>query len=356
MKRELPLINPTLLDVAKAAGVSRTTASNAFNRPDQLSTKRREWVLSVARDMGYAGPNPMARMLRTGRAGVIGVVFPETLTYAVTDPAAVALLQGVAKGCEREGTGMLILSATDEQSAQQTVAKAAVDGFIINCLVAEKAVIQSVLAQGQPVVALDHDGSIGASSIDIEERAGAFQAAEHIAKLGHRRIAILSLDTRPDDYQGPLDRERRSQAIYQTTMERLAGYEEALRANGLETDTLMIEETPCGDREAAFQATIRLLSLTTPPTAILAMSDVMALAAVDAARELGFLVPRDLSVVGFDDVPIAAQVQPALTTVHQPLLEKGELAVKLLFDRTGETARHLLPTRLILRGTTAPPS
>ena len=90
--------SPTLLDVARAAGVSRTTVSNAFNRPDQLSAELRERVLATAREMGYAGPNPMARMLRTGRAGAIGVVFSDRLTYAVTDPAAVAFLQGDRRG------------------------------------------------------------------------------------------------------------------------------------------------------------------------------------------------------------------------------------------------------------------
>src|SRR5918999_3377061 len=116
---------PTLLDVARAAGVSRTTVSNAFNRPDQLSAELRQRVLATARELGYAGPNPMARMLRTGRAGAIGVVFSERLPYNVTDPASVALLEGIAQVCDQEDAALLILSAVDEEAARRVVSRAA---------------------------------------------------------------------------------------------------------------------------------------------------------------------------------------------------------------------------------------
>lgn len=138
-------------------------------------------------------------------------------------------------------------------------------------------------------------------------------------------------------------------------MERLAGYENALLANGVDIENLMIEEVPCSDQNLAAPAAKRILSSTPPPTAILAMSDVLAITAMDVARDLGFAIPQDLSVVGYDDVPISSQVQPALTTVHQPLEEKGELAVKLLFNFDGDKERHILPTRLVVRGTTAQP-
>jgi DNA-binding LacI/PurR family transcriptional regulator len=347
--------SPTLLDVARAAGVSRTTVSNAFNRPDQLSAELRERVLATAKKLGYAGPNPMARMLRTGRAGTIGVVFSDRLTYAVTDPAAVAFLQGIAATCEQEDAALLILSAIDEDAARRVVRQAAVDGFIIYCLATETGVINAMLERGQPVVAVDEPGFVDGPGVGIADRAGARQAAAHLVGLGHRRIAIISMETRPDGYVGPLDATRRAGSVYAVTDERLAGYEEELRAAGLDPATLRIEEAPCNSPRAARDAALALLADRPRPTAILAMGDVFALAAIDAASALGLRVPKDLSVVGFDDIPIASQVAPPLTTVRQPLVEKGRIAAELLFGRRRAEAPVVLPTELVVRGTTAPP-
>jgi DNA-binding LacI/PurR family transcriptional regulator len=350
--REAP---PTLLDVARAAGVSRTTVSNAFNRPDQLSAELRERVLATARDLGYAGPNPMARMLRTGRAGAIGVVFSDRLTYAVTDPAAVAFLQGVAEIGEQEDAALLILSAIDEDAARRVVRRAAVDGFIIYCLATETAVINAMLERGQPVVAVDEPGFVDGPGVGIADRAGARQAAEHLVGLGHRRIAIVSMETRPDGYVGPLDAARRAGSVYAVTDERLAGYEAGLAAGGVDLAALRIEERPCNSPHGARDAALALLSESPQPSAILAMGDIFALAAIDAAAALGLRVPDDLSVVGFDDIPLASQVTPPLTTVRQPLVEKGRIAAELLLGRRRSEAPIVLPTELIVRGTTAPP-
>src|SRR5262245_30054358 len=122
---------PTLLDLAHKAGVSRTTASNAFNRPDQLSAALRQRVLDVAKDIGYPGPNPMARMLRTGVAGAIGVIIPDEVIHALTDPALIVFLQGIAKVCDAKSSGLLLLSGDNPEIALRSVSQAAVDGFII---------------------------------------------------------------------------------------------------------------------------------------------------------------------------------------------------------------------------------
>ena len=297
---------PTLLDLARAAGVSRTTASNAFNRPDQLSASLRQRILTTARELGYAGPHPMARMLRTGRAGTVGVVFSDRLTFAVTDAAAVAFLQGIALVCDLEEAALLILSAVDEDAARRVVRQAAVDGFIIYCLATENAVIEAMLERGQPVVAVDEPGFAGGPAVGIADRAGARAAAEHLIELGHRRVAILSMETRPDGYCGPLDAGRRAGSVYAVTDERLAGYEDGLVAGGLEPGAIRVEERPCNSQRAARAATLALLTERPRPTAILAMSDQFALAAIEAAAQLGLQIPDELSVVGFDDIPLAA--------------------------------------------------
>ena len=346
---------PTLLDVARAAEVSRTTASNAFNRPDQLSAALRDKVLEVARELGYAGPNPMARMLRTGRAGAIGVVFPEPVTYAFTDPVAIALLQGIGSVCEREEAGVLVLSAADVEAVRRTVYQVAVDGFIMECLAADSEVVGAVLERGLPAVAVDHPGFTEAPSVEIEERAGARAAAAHLVGLGHRRIGVIALETRPDGYAGPLDADRRAGAVYGITVERLAGYEEGLRQSGLDPASMVVEEQRGYGRAEGSAAARRVLAATPRPSAILAMSDEFALGAIEAAPGLGLRVPEDLSVVGFDDAPLAARSSPPLTTVHQPLVEKGRIAAELLFGRRKAAGPIVLPTRLVIRGSTAPP-
>jgi DNA-binding LacI/PurR family transcriptional regulator len=347
--------SPTLLDVARAAGVSRTTVSNAFNRPDQLSAQLRERILATARELGYAGPNPMARMLRTGRAGAIGVVFSDRLTYAVTDPAAIGLLQGIALVCDQEDAALLILSALDEEAARRVVRQAAVDGFIIYCLTTETGVINAIRERGGPIIAVDEAGFAEVPGVGIADRAGARQAAQHLLELGHRHIAILAMETRPDGYAGPLDAARRASSVYAVTNERLAGYEDALSAAGLDLAALRVEERPCNNPRTAREATLGLLAERPRPTAILAMGDVFALAAIDAAKELGLRVPDDLAVVGFDDIPMASQISPPLTTVRQPLVDKGRIAAELLFGRRSAAAPIVLPTELVVRGTTAPP-
>ena len=350
-----PRPSPTLLDVARAAGVSRTTVSNAFNRPDQLSAALRDKVLEVARDLGYTGPNAMARMLRTGRAGAIGVVFPEPVTYAFSDPPAIALLQGVAAVCEQEETAILVLSAVDEEAVRRTVYQVAVDGFIMECLAADSEVINAVLERGVPAIAVDHPGFTETPSVEIEERSGARAAAGHLVQLGHRRIGVMALETRHDGYVGPLDSDRRAGAVYDVTIHRLEGYEEGLREAGLDPATLAIEEHPGYGRGRGIAAACRLLAQVPRPTAILAMSDEFALGALEAAQGLGLRVPEDLSVVGFDDIPNAARSSPPLTTVHQPLVEKGRIAAELLFGRR-EARSIVLPTRLVVRASTAPPA
>lgn len=347
--------SPTLLDVARAAGVSRTTVSNAFNRPDQLSADLRARILSVAHELGYGGPHPMARMLRTGRAGTIGVVFSDRLTYAVGDPAAVAFLRGIAEVCEQEDAALLILSAIDEDAARRVVRQAAVDGFVIYCLTTETGVINAVLERGQPVVAVDEPGFTRGPCVGIADRAGARQAARHLLELGHRRIAIISMETRPDGYVGPLDGARRAGSVYAVTDDRLAGYQDELSAAGLDPALVPIEERPCNNPGSARAAARTLLAERPRPTAILAMSDPFALATIDAALELGLRVPADLSVVGFDDIPTAGRISPPLTTVRQPLVEKGRIAAELLFGRRRAEAPIVLPTELVVRATTAPP-
>lgn len=356
----------TLMDVARAAGVSRTTVSNAFNRPDQLSGTLRDRVLSTAASIGYAGPNPLARMLRTGRAGAVGMVFPGPLAHAFTDPASVTFLTGVAEGCDRNDVGLLFLPAEND-SALGSVSQAAVDAFIVHCMAAGAGMLKAVLDRGLPTLAVDVPNAElpdHVSSVAIDDRGGAAMAARHVLSLGHRSIGILSLELLADGRTGPVDIARQRRATYGVSAARLDGYLSTIEREGALTlagadpipaSVTGIEETDVTDATGSRAAIERLLKASPRPTAILAMSDVLAIMTLDVARSMNLRVPEDLSVVGFDDIPAAALTTPPLTTVHQPLRDKGLIAVENLLKANTSPNRTALPVDLRARQSTAGP-
>lgn len=345
----------TLIDLARAAGVSRTTASNAFNRPDQLSPKLRARVLKTAETIGYAGPNPMARMLRTGRAGSIGVVFGQSLTFGFTDPTAIAFLKGVAAVCEAEGAGLLILPERGEEEFTSAIQGAAVDGFIIYCMHHRHAVNEAVAVRQLPTVTVSVPESDNLPTVSIDDRSAARCAADHILGLGHRHLAVLALDVLGDGYGGPLRLDRLEIANCTPAVDRLAGYRDALKSAGFDPQELPTLEVAGNNEDNAKKASLTLLGQIPRPTAILAMSDRLAVGVLMAAVDLGLDVPGDLSVIGFDDIPLASAVTPALTTVHQPLEEKGAAAARMVFRPPKGRSKHItLPTDLIVRDSTGP--
>ncbi|MHA1571865.1 MAG: LacI family DNA-binding transcriptional regulator, partial [Alphaproteobacteria bacterium] len=312
----------TLDDIALAAGVSRTTASNAFNRPDQLSAAKRNSIMEIAAGLNYPGPNPLARKLRSGRAGAIGVVFGDSLSYAFSDSAAIAFLLGVGQACQDAGQSLLLIPTDAKSAAQATISDAIVDGFIVYTTPNEAAVAQ-VLVRNLPVVSVDRQPIPGCASVRIEDRLGARAAAAHILSLGHENIAVVVPRLHPEPHSGPVDSGQFDQLNYVVCADRLAGYLEAVAAAGLNVEDVVIEERPTNSEEAGYDAAFEVLTHKPRPTAILAMSDRMAIGAMRAAEALGLKVPGDLSIVGFDDIPAAESARPPLTTVCQPLVEKG---------------------------------
>ncbi|MBA3778966.1 MAG: LacI family DNA-binding transcriptional regulator [Chloroflexi bacterium] len=350
---------PTLKDIAAELGVTAATVSNAYNRPDQLSPELRTRVLETARTLGYAGPDPMARGLRRGRAGAIGVLYADRLSYAFKDPVAVALLAGIATAAEAAGLGLLLVPGSPREERDLDAARrAAVDGFVVYSMAQEDPLLSAALERRLPIVTVDMPGRSAAPSVAIDDVASARTVAEHLVGLGHRRFGVLSLELTPDVRSGLADSSRQQAASYPVSRGRLRGYREALEAAGLSWDEVPVQECAENSVEEGRAAAERLLERGSGPTALLAMSDALALGALEAGRRAGLTVPKDLSVVGFDDIPEAAGATPPLTTVHEPHLEKGlkagEILVALL---AGEEFPSVvtLPTRLIVRGSSAPP-
>jgi DNA-binding LacI/PurR family transcriptional regulator len=342
-----PARRVTLRDVATRLGVSSATVSNAYNRPDQLSLELRERVLGAARELGYGGPDPLARSLRRGRTGVIGVVYDAPLEYAFADPAAALFLGAVARTVQERGLSLLLLASPQGTRPVET---ASVDGFVVYCAAEGGELLRAVQGRGLPTVVVDQAPQPGASRVGIDDAGGAAEAARHLTGLGHRHLGVLSLELSPERRGGPVTPEREARVVYQTTASRLRAYREAAQAAGARLD---VTEAPLNTPQEGERVALDLLRSRPEITALLGMSDVLAQGALRAAQALGRRVPEDLSLVGFDDLPSSAALN--LSTVWQPTTEKGARVGAAILARLdgGSPGDVTLPTRLIVRGTTA---
>jgi DNA-binding LacI/PurR family transcriptional regulator len=341
----------TLATIAAELGVSRMTVSNAYNRPDQLSPELRDRVLETAKRLGYAGPNPLAATLSRGRVGAVGLLFDDPLSYAFTDPAAVLFFAGIAAVCEQRQVGLVLVPAGADPAREADLTRVAlVDGFVAYCDIADDERLAVIEGRGLPMVIVDGPVRPGSAHVGVDDRGAARAAARHLTDLGHRRIDVVALPCMPDGYEGSANLERQESARFTCNRERLYGYREGLAEAGVDWATVRVEERVPHGRDAGRRAAGALLDRADRPTALLAMSDELAIGALEAADERGIRVPGELAVVGFDDTPDARRA--ALTTIWQPHREKGQAAAELLLD--GGTAERTMPTRLVVRASTAP--
>jgi DNA-binding LacI/PurR family transcriptional regulator len=338
---------PRIADVARAAGVSKTAVSFAFNQPERLNPETASRILEVARSLGYR-PHPVARMLSQQRTGAIGIVTPQTFSVVFANPFFAEFAIGLAAAAEASGYALHFHSPL-HGSLGRAIDRATVDGFVVIGISEWHPEVEQIRAAGLPVVLVDSTGLPELPSVDSDDEAGARAAAEHLLGLGHRRFLVVAVEPPP-----PAGR-REPEGVM---IRRLHGYRSALVTRDVELEDGAVVVGPAST-EGGRLAFLRAWEDGQRPTAVLAMSDAMAVGVVHAARELGLRVPRDLSVVGFDDVEMAAFVDPPLTTVHQPVRRKGEEAVRLLLamveGRGSESPVHLrLETRLIVRASTGP--
>jgi len=305
----------TARDVARAAGVSVAVVSYAFSRPDRVAAPTRERVLATAAALGYVGPDPAARALRLGRHGAVAVVGAGSAESLLADPAAALVARGVARACDRAGVALVLSGGA---------ARGAVDGAV---LVGDA----EPGAGGVPLVAVGGLPREGVPRVAARLGDGAAAAAGHLRALGHRALAVVAPP-------GAEERREGARAAW-TGWGRFRVYEAAggARADGEVAARLALEGRP-------------------RPTALLALSDQLAVGALDAARRMGLEVPRDVSVAGIDDLPEAAA--RGLTSVFVPYLPMGELAGGLLAAALAGRpmpAPRPLPTTLVIRRSTGPP-
>jgi len=327
----------TILDVARAARVSYSTVSRVVNNKDNIVPEKRARVLEAIERLGYV-PNMQARKLAGGRAQVVGLV-----VHDLWSSYQVQILRGIDEEIAAAEYDLMLYTshgrAATESVHVATLTQGLAEGLLLLLPRGLSAYIDELTKRQFPYVLIDHQGVPGsAPAVSATNRSGAYAATRHLLDLGHQRIGFIT---------GKLE--------VDAARERLDGYRAALTDHGSRVDPELIVK---GDflRPRALEAAHQLLELPDRPSAVFASNDVSALAVLEVARECNLRVPDDMSLVGFDDIPEAAHVHPALTTVRQPLEDMGRVAARALLSIMREPNRPPerveLPTELIVRGST----
>ncbi len=330
----------TLYDVAKRAGVSPKTVSRVINNEKSVAEKTRQKVLTASEELGFV-PNLWAQRLARGRSATLGLFF-----FGATPPYLMMVINSLMDVGEERGyqCSLFRLDTRDERQVEdvlQLFDRKIVDGALLTAPCGDSPMLNSKLTEmGIPYVALsprlraeDH------SWIAATDELGAYESTKHLIALGHVRIGIII--GHPD---------------HQAATDRYIGFKKALEEAGLPLDPELIQQGDWSFDSGACGAR-SLLSLVNPPTAIVAGDDDMAAGVLRAAQEAGIVCPHQLSVVGFDDVPMAGQISPALTTVRQPITEIARIAAEIVIDQIENDQRGqwgiMIPTELIIRDSTA---
>jgi len=384
---------PTLAKVAELAGVSVSTASLAFSGAGPITPETRERVLGAARELGYSGPNPLGRQLRSGRSGIIGVIIGDNPGRAFRDPVSVQVLDGLMHVLGEQGLGVLLVAGISRRASEPCTdpagheaaptpsgaapeadgssisdaaapAVAAVDSLVESAAMDVAVLVWGVLhddpnhqalqRRGVPVVVGEGYHVEGAPLVRIDDRHGAAEAVRHLCELGHTRIAEITLPLGRGERSGPIDATRLTFADRTSAANRLSGVRDVV-------EPVISWETPASLVEHGRDAATAVLGEWVPsserPTAIFAHSDLLAAGAVIAARELGLRVPEDVSIVGFDGLDLPWLSPDVLTSVHQPLREKGAALGRAVVGVLAgdEPQVQTLPVSLVPGTTTGPP-
>jgi DNA-binding LacI/PurR family transcriptional regulator len=336
----------TISQIAKEAGVSKTAVSFAFNDPSQLAPNTVRHIREIAERMGYT-PDPIARSMTTRRTNALGLLLPQDIATALANPFYTQFIRGIGHVCGQVGLTLMLVPPL-WGSMLKAIPHATVDGFVVVGLEVDRGEIQLMRRRDVPFVMVDSEAPEDVPSVNVDDRSGAQAVMRHVLSKGHRQIALVCIESgkagHVEEYTG-------------TLAARLSGYRAALAEYGLSLDDpgIQLVEAPTSweGGQAAFE---QIWAAKQHPTAIVAMSDIIAIGVMDAAKAHRLHLPRDLSVAGFDDLPDARHMRPGLTTVRQPVEEKGRLAAEVLvaaLQKEDGINHHLLPTELVVRQSVA---
>jgi LacI family transcriptional regulator len=338
MSRKAPS-SVTIEDVAREAGVSRTTVSRVLNNKDNVKPETRERVLKAMTRLGYV-VDQRARKLAGGPSRVIGLLVHDLGTTYIGE-----IIRGIDAELSASQYDLLLYTThgrkTKESSHVATLTQGLADGLLLVLPRTPGAYLETLRQYRFPHVLIDHRGvDEETPAVAATNRQGAYDATNHLIELGHRRIGFIT---------GAMDQ--------MCAQDRLEGFKSALADHDIDFDPDLVRE---GDffQPLGYTGACALLELAQPPTAIFASNDVSAFGAMEAIRKHNLRIPNDVSLVGFDDIPQAAHVHPALTTVRQPLEEMGRAAARMLLERIKDPLRPLarveLPTELVVRQSSCP--
>ena len=332
--------NVTIVNVAEEAGVSYGTVSRVINDSVHVKPETRERIQQAMERLGYV-VNRQARSLAGGKANVIGVLVPDLGTGYIGE-----IMRGIDTELGLAGYDLMLYTthrtAVKESNYVANLAQGMVDGLLLILPRNPSDYISALTQRKFPFVLIDHQGTgRDCAAVGATNWQGAYNATEYLINLGHRRIGFIT---------GSMD--------LGAAQDRLEGYQAALRTNRLSSEAELIYSGTFFQPDGYIGA-LQFLNLKNPPSAIFASNDVMAMGVMDAIREKGLQIPEDISVIGFDDIPQAMLVRPALTTVRQPLEKMGRAATQMLLDMLGNPGkkkeRFELPTELIVRDSCQPP-
>ena len=339
---------PGVKDVAALAGVSVGSVSNVINRRERVRPDVRERVEAAIEQLGYK-PNPTAQALRRGTSPLVGVA-----VFDLTNPFFMEAAAAMERVLSREGYIMTLssthASVQEERDLLEALGRQAVRGVLLTPADSTHEAATRLLKEGTPVVLFDAaDAAEGLPSVSIDDRAGAALAIEHLLALGHQRICFLN---------GPADMRQ--------SMQRLAGVRDAVehwqRLTGSDSVQLTVCNAEAYTAQAGYAATedalaeARSTSDGSDPTAIFCANDLLAVGVMSALRVAGISIPDDVSVIGFDDIPLAAQMPVPLTTIRQPMDELGAAAAELLLSGADAPTQHqTFSPVLTIRESTAKP-
>ena len=334
--RKGPSKSISIEDVARIAGVSITTVSRVINKIGSVKEKNRIKVLNAVKELKFE-PSVYAQRLASGKSNVVSLVIPryEGVFYSFY---ALELIRGIGTMCAVFKLDLL-LHLTDAQSKLNL---RGVGGIIFADIIGNRVQLEEALRNNIPSVVINNFvRDLNVSCIAIDNTGGAEQAVNYLISLGHKRVAHITGDV-----------------VTQAAAERLEGYKRALQKNKIPFDQELIFKTDYS-RGQARSAAEDLLKMTNPASAVFVASDAMALEVMTVARERGKSIPKDLSIVGFDDNPSGLYGPVALTTVRQPLIKMAQESVKelnrLISDKEAKVSKVTLPTELVIRDSAQSP-
>jgi len=326
----------TLEDIARMSGVSRSTVSRVINEDPNVNEKTRQRVRDVIQNMNFQ-PNLAARSLAAGKTNMLGLVIPVGVHAIFSDPFFPLFIQGVSATCNALDYSVMLWLAEPEyerRTIRQILYNGLVDGVIVASMLTNDAIIETLAESKLPFILTGrHPTKPNLNYVDVDNRISARHLVTYLFRQGCKRVAMIT---------GPQN--------MIAGMYRYQGYEDAYREVGREIDPDLVETGDFSDNSGYF-AMRRLLGR--KPDAVFAASDAMAIGAMRAIQEAGLRIPKDVAVVGFDELPTAAKASPPLTTMRQPILKSGMVAAELLIDiihhPEKQPCHEILPTELIIR-------